>query len=96
MICSCRASFEKLTENLTATKLVQTAAMKYGIDNEPIAAKVYARTFARNTHSVGLVINPTVFFIGYSPDRRVHDEDGCEWGQLEIECTQSTTVADLT
>ena len=66
-ICSRRGDFESVAASLLTSRSVTTAAMKYGIENEPVAAEVYARTFGRNVHRVGFVINPSCCFIGASP-----------------------------
>lgn len=87
-IDSRRGNFEKLAKDLTVTKSVQTAAMKHGIDNEPIAAMSYSQFFRRNTYAVGFVINPSCPFLGCSPDRRVYDcLEPSPWGLLEIKCS---------
>ncbi len=94
-ICSRKSDFEKLAASLRQKKFIQTSAMKFGLENEPVAANVYARTFAKNVFTVGFVINPSVCFLGCSPDRLVYDGECEEWGLLEIKCPQAKTVADL-
>lgn len=90
-----RANFETLATQLHSTRHVQTSAMAYGIEHEPIAAELYAKTFGRNVYRVGFVINPSCFFLGCSPDRRVYDPDEATdpWGLLEIKCTKSPTIS---
>ena len=56
-VCSRQSNFENLALQLNKINK-QSAAMKYGIDMEPVAAKVYANTFCRNTYKVGFIINP--------------------------------------
>lgn len=74
-VCCLRSNFESLASQLLTSRNVTTAAMKYGMDNEPGAAKTYAKSFGRNVYHVGFVINPSCFFIGASPDRHVYDPD---------------------
>ncbi|XP_028517970.1 uncharacterized protein LOC114576096 [Exaiptasia diaphana] len=84
-ICSRRKDFDTLSKRLLKGKFIQTAAMKYGIQNEDVAAKLYTKKFARETHKVGFLINPSVPHLGCSPDRRVHDNSEAQpWGLLEI------------
>ncbi len=42
------------------------------------------------------MLNPSCFFLGASPDRRVFDPDvmGSPWGLLEIKCTMADSVSD--
>jgi len=94
-VCSRKANFEALATDLLSSRRVTTAAMKYGTENEPVAAELYARSFGRNVFSVGFVVNPSCFFLGASPDRRVYDteEEVNKWGLLEIKCTAANSVS---
>jgi hypothetical protein len=94
-VCSRRGDSDSFASKLMDQREVQTAAMKFGIENEPVAAKIYAQTFGRNVYRVGFVINPSCCFLGASPDRRVFDPDASDspWGLLEIKCTQAESVA---
>jgi hypothetical protein len=95
-VCCRRGNFESLASTLLSSRSVTTAAMKYGLDNEPVAAETYGTIFGRNVYRVGLVLNPSCFFLGASPDRRVFDPDvtGDPWGLLEIKCTMADSVTD--
>lgn len=94
-ICSRRRDFVSLADQMLKTKHVLTAAMKYGIDNEPKAAESYAKLFGVNIYRCGFVIHPQCFFLGCSPDRRVYDPDSAvPWGLMEIKCTTAVSVAD--
>ena len=93
-VCSRRGNFESLSAEMHKVHHVQTAAMKYGIETEPLAAEQYAQTFGRNVYKVGFVVNPSCFYLGCSPDRRVFDQDDVNnpWGLLEIKCSKSESV----
>jgi hypothetical protein len=95
-ICARRADFGKLATDLLKTKNIQTAAMKYGIEHEGIAAESYAKLFAKNVYRVGFIINPTCTFLGCSPDRYVLEVNGAElsWGLLEIKCSTADSLAE--
>ena len=95
-VCSRQSNFENLALQLNR-KNKQSAAMKYGIEMEPVAAKVYANTFGRNTYKVGFIINPSVSYLGCSPERRVYDPDAEDkYGLLEIKCTTFDSVSECT
>lgn len=93
-MCSRRSDFEALASQMLNNRNIQTAAIKFGIENEPVAADLYAKTFGYNVHRVGFVVNPSCFFLGCSPDRRVYDpdNDSASWGLLEIKCTVGGSV----
>jgi len=91
-ICSRRSNFDSLASQLLCNQTVTTSSMRFGIENEPAAAEIYAKNFGRNVYRVGFVINPTCSFLGASPDRRVFDPDVSDWGLLEIKCTTSNSV----
>lgn len=86
-VCGRQRDFESLPKQLVS-KTVQTHAMKAGIDKEPAAATMYAEAYGRNVYKVGFIINPTAFYLGASPDRRVYDPDETSqvFGLLEIKC----------
>ena len=96
-VCSRRGNFESLSVDLHKVGNVQTAAMKYGLEMEPIAAEQYAKTFGRNLFKVGFVINPTCSYLGCSPDRRVYDPDETSnpFRLLEIKCSQAVTISQI-
>ena len=93
-ICSRRSNFDSLASQLLSNRTVTTSSMRFGLENEPVAAEMYAKNFGRNVYRVGFVINPTCSFLGASPDRRVFDPDVNEWGLLEIKCTTSNSVVN--
>jgi len=94
-VCSRKANHDTLASALLTTRSVKTPAMKFGIENEPVAAQLYSSGFGRNVYAVGLVVNPSCCFLGASPDRRVYDPDvpSDPWGLLEIKCTMQGSVA---
>lgn len=90
-----RGNNEKLVQQLLRTKNFQSAAMKHGIEYEPIAAESYASTFKRNVYCVGFVINPSAPHLGASPDRQVYDSQHPNpFGLLEIKCPSVDTIMD--
>lgn len=96
VICSGRKDHESLSARLLQRKVVQTAAMRYGIQLEDEAANQYADQFGRAVYPVGFVINPSLPHLGCSPDRRVYDPSENEpWGLLEIKCSPSDYLSDL-
>ena len=95
-ICSRRKDLESLSARLLRGKVVQTAAMRYGIQHEDEAANQYADQFGREVYPVGFVINPSLPHLGCSPDRRVYDPSEIDpWGLLEIKCSPSDYLCDL-
>ena len=92
-ICSRRDNFKSLAEKLLSNSNIQTKQMKFGLENEPVAAQNYADKFGRNTYAVGFVVNPSACHLGCSPDRRVYDPDVPEsYGLLEIKCPSKESV----
>lgn len=95
-VCSRRKDFESLSDRILNGKVIQTAAMKYGILHEDEAAQLYAREFGRDVYKVGFVINPSVHHLGCSPDRRVYDpSEESPWGLLEIKCSPAERLHNL-
>ena len=95
-ICSRRKDLESLSGHLLRGKVVQTAAMRYGIQHEDEAANQYADQFERAVYPVGFVINLSLPHLGCSPDRRVYDpSENDPWGLLEIKCWPSDYLSDL-
>ena len=95
-VCSRRKDLESLSARLLRGKVVQTAAMRYGIQHEDEAANQYASHFGRDVYPVGFVINPSLPHLGCSPDRRVYDPSENEpWGLLEIKSSPSDFLSDL-
>ena len=96
-IYSRKKDFETLATRLLKRKKVQTRAMRYGIEHEPEAAKLYAQVSGNNVSLCGFVVNPSAPHLGTSPDRRVYDPlANPPYGLLEIKCLSklSYTEAD--
>lgn len=82
-----KKDFDTLTNRLTSSRKVQTAAMKHGIENEATAVLEYATHKNVNIKPCGFVINPDAPFLGSSPDRIVYDPNEiCPFGVLEVKC----------
>lgn len=60
-VCSRQRNFDTLADRLTRSNVKQTAAMKHGLDTEPVAAEWYRETSGRQLSSVGFVVNPRCF-----------------------------------
>ncbi|KAH7982638.1 hypothetical protein HPB52_006218 [Rhipicephalus sanguineus] len=80
---------------ITASRdLSRVAPIRYGISNEPIAAKRYEEVLQNMGHDVtvahcGLLVNPAFPWLGASPDRLVYDPAEGSYGVLEIKCPYS-------
>ncbi|XP_048738569.2 uncharacterized protein LOC125653246 [Ostrea edulis] len=86
-ICARRADHEKLAVRLLKSKNIQTVAMKFGLQNEPEAAKLYSDITGNNVYLCGFVINPSSPHLGASPDRKIYDPNSAsQYGLLEIKC----------
>ena len=72
-VCSRKADFQSLSNRLLNKKNIQTAAMKRGIEYEPLAAKTYSEITGNSVYLCGFVINPSSPHLGTSPDRKVND-----------------------
>ena len=95
-VCCRKKDHESLSARLIKGKIIQTAAMKYGVAHEDEAAQQYSEKFGRDVYSVGLVINPSLPHLGCSPDRRVYDPtEDPPWGLLEIKCSMTEDLSKL-
>ena len=98
-IYSRRSDHAQLAEEIFATdkRLITTAAMERGIKYEPDAAKFYFDTNTVNIYKSGFVINPSIPFLGASPDYKVYDpsEPISPYGLLEIKCPSCESVYDV-
>ena len=95
-IYSRQREHESLSIRLLRGKMIQTAAMRYGIEHEDEAAQFYSQQFGRETYRVGFVINPSIPHLGCSPDRRVYDPTESQpWGLLEIKCSMADHLSNL-
>ncbi len=89
---------EGLLVQMKSTRRVQTAAMKAGLENEPIAAENYAKLIANhiNLYPSGIIISQSAPWLAVSPDRRVYDPERVPpFGLLEIKCPQVSTVLEV-
>lgn len=59
--------------------------VKYGLANEDIAKRTYAKRYGRLVFDCGLVIHPRQAFLAGSPDGLVHTSDG-SMRVLEVKC----------
>ncbi|KAK5859273.1 hypothetical protein PBY51_003353 [Eleginops maclovinus] len=90
-ICSRVADFIVLAENLKK-KVVQTKAMKRGLELEPVEAAEYQALTGFELFPCGFVINPQAPHLGASPDRKVIDPSASPThGLLEIKCPNKDT-----
>ena len=93
-ICARKKDLHPLVDQLK-NKVVQTAAMKYGLEHESDAALCYVDTKCINVYRTGFVINPGCCFIGASPDFLVYDPTRTDpFGLLEIKCPQCPECKD--
>jgi hypothetical protein len=94
-ICCRKADFESLATRILQTKNIQTAAMKYGLEHEPEAAKLYSEITMNNVYRCGFVLNPSAPHLGTSPDRKVYDPTSIpQFGLLEIKCPDKDSFVD--
>ncbi|CAG2195530.1 unnamed protein product [Mytilus edulis] len=94
-VCGRKADFEKLAERFLNKKNIQTAAMKFGIEHESAAAKLYSDITGNNVYLCGFVMNPSVPHLGSSPDRKVYDPNTVPmYGLLEIKCPDKDSFQD--
>ena len=64
-----------------------TAQMKFGIENEPGAARTNSEITGNSVYLCGFVINPSAPHNGTSPDRKVFAPNATpQYGLLEIKC----------
>ena len=69
-------------------KNITTAAMKFGLENEPAAAHSYAEVTGNNVYLSGFVVNPSFLHLGASPDSKIFDLNSRPvHGLLEIKCS---------
>jgi hypothetical protein len=90
-----KKDFDSLTDRLTSTRKVQTQAMKHGIENESNAVLEYSTHKNVNVKPCGFLINPSVEFLGSSPDRIVYDPNEIStFGVLEVKCPMKDSYKD--
>ncbi|XP_062585920.1 uncharacterized protein LOC134247605 [Saccostrea cucullata] len=94
-VCSRRADFAALASRFLKSKNIMTAQMKFGIENEPVAAKTYSEITGNSVYLCGFVINPSAPYLGTSPDRKVFDPNATpEYGLLEIKCPSKDSFTE--
>ena len=98
-IRSRRDDFGKLLTDLKSTRKVCTAAMKRGIENEPLAASQYASLKNNNVnlYPSGVIVSPYCPWLAASPDRKVYDPTRINepFGLLEIKCPNVASVLEI-
>ncbi|XP_056312920.1 uncharacterized protein LOC130228515 [Danio aesculapii] len=87
------ADFNSLATSMQKRKIVQTPAMKRGLELEPVAAAQYEQITNNQVYPCGFVINPHAPHLGTSPDRKVVDSTGA-LGLLEIKCPDVDSVLE--
>lgn len=91
-VCSRKSDFVALASRLLKSKNIMTAQMKYGIKNDPVAAKTYSEITGHSVYLCGFVINPSDPYFGTSPDRKVFDPNATpQFGLLEIKSITANT-----
>lgn len=79
---------ELVAERLTGlpTEFYETAAMRFGTENEPFARSAYEAHRGAFVVETGFVKHPSLEWAGASPDGLIHHD-----GLLEIKCPNTTT-----
>ena len=92
----CVAKSDERRGNLIRGQLwgatVSTLAMKYGVENEPVARETFATSFINKGIScvdTGMWVNGRYPGVGASPDGLLFDAHTNSWGVLEIKCPNS-------
>lgn len=72
-ICVRKADLEKLAVRPLKSKNIQTAPMKFRLENEPVGATLYSKmtgnhVYVNNVYLCCFVINPSIPYLGGSPD----------------------------
>ncbi|XP_078700043.1 uncharacterized protein LOC144926880 [Branchiostoma floridae x Branchiostoma belcheri] len=94
-VCSRKKDHSSLAQRFLSAKNIQTAAMKFGIEHEPEAAKLYAEVTGNNVYLSGFAINPSAPHLGASPDRKVYEHNATDpHGLLEIKCPDKHTFEE--
>lgn len=80
---------ELIVETMTGTRQddYMSAAMQWGIDNEPNAKAAYAFAYDADIRYVGFIAHPEIAQAGASPDGMVGDDDGL----IEVKCPKTAT-----
>lgn len=66
-VCSRKSDFAALASRsrLLKSKNIMTAQMKYGTENEPVAAKTYSEITGHSVYLCGFVINPSAPYLAH-------------------------------
>ena len=97
-VCKRQSNFETLVKRLKTTKSVCTAAMKHGIETEPLAGVEYSKKLnnAVNLFPCGIVLSETSPWIAASPDRKVYNpQRHPQFGLLEIKCSTKESLKEV-
>lgn len=80
-----------IAERLTGVKAdsFTSAAMEWGVSNEPIARAMYEVSTGADVDKVGLVLHPVIKMTGASPDGFIGED-----GLIEIKCPNTATHID--
>jgi putative phage-type endonuclease len=78
-------------ERVTGNKAdsFSSAAMQWGVDQEPFARAAYETTQGVMVDEIGFIQHPTIEMAGASPDGLVGDD-----GMVEIKCPESKTALE--
>ena len=79
--------FDKIAESLTPAEFdhnFETAATKWGTDNEPLAVHVHEKRSNSMTEEIGFQVHSELPYLGASPDRKVFRNG--KVGVLETKC----------
>lgn len=76
---------ESLVNDMLTPKPINNTACKYGVQNEPVARKVFEKTFGVTVYSVGLIISKKQPWLCASGDGAVIENDVVQ-KLLEIKC----------
>ena len=90
--------FETLVVQLKRRKVICTAAIKHGIDEETKAAVEYSTRMNNsvNLYPCGIMISPTLPWNAASPDRKVYNPSRQPpFGLLEIKCPVKKSISDV-
>ncbi|XP_078320201.1 uncharacterized protein LOC144621261 [Crassostrea virginica] len=94
-VCSRKSDFQALASRLLKSKNIMTAQTKFGIENEPGAARTYSEITGNSVYLCGFVINPSAPHLGTSPDRKVFDPNATpQYGLLEIKCPSKDSFTE--
>lgn len=81
--------FQLVTERLTGLpcETYKNGAMEWGTAHEPDARQAYEAKTAAIVEEVGLILHPSIAWVGASPDGLIEDDGG-----MEIKCPAQSAV----